>query len=211
MDQSLISKHFISQTVRYLISRKGYRKKNEKLDCSFSSQLKFAQNTSSDTKGRRCTSTDEANGKYSTFKLKLHRLDKQQSLAVQKQIVWVPCGWTRGDTTRNTWKRSLERVLDTVPPLRMTDFHLFQIAVGTSTWSIFDIFINGAVPRKHCNTFGRCSGGIDVHNDFKHLQSGLEFPKLWRKIPTLFLVEAHVSPLQKKTKLQCLYGVKIRS
>ena len=67
-------------------------------------------------------------------------------------MVWVPCGWTRGDITRNTWERPWERVLDTVPPLRLTDFHLFKIAVGTSMWSILDIFINVAVPRKHCNT-----------------------------------------------------------
>ena len=152
MDQSLISKHFISQTVKYLISRKGYKKKNGKLDSSFSSQLKFAQNTSSEAKGRWYTATAEANCKYNTFTITLHRLDKQQSLAVQKQMVWVPCGWTRGDITRNTWERPWERVLDTVPPLRLTDFQLFKIAVGTSMWSILDIFINVAVPRKHCNT-----------------------------------------------------------
>ena len=35
----------------------------------------------------------------------------------------------------------------------------------------------------------------------KHLQSGLEFPKLWRKIPTFVLVDFHVPPLQKRKKV----------
>lgn len=74
----------------------------------------------------------------------------------------------------NSWEHNQEQLemtlhtLSQCPLCRLTDFNFnFKIAEQQSMWSIFDIFINVAMPRKHCDIFARRSDGIDVHNDLE--------------------------------------------
>ena len=67
--------------------------------------------------------------------------------------------------TKNNW----ERVLCTLSQCPCDAWLIIAPSWSTAMWSILDIFSKVAMPRKHCNTFGRCSDGIDVHNDFEYI------------------------------------------
>ena len=118
----------------------------------------------------------------------------KKSLAVQKQIVWFPYG-TPG---KDPGKEFL--ILGPSVPSAPDWFQLVQksrSALQSEAYSTFSSMLHWPE-----NVVIPLEGVLVVLMSimiWKHLQSGLEFIKLWRKIPTLVLVlvEARASPLKE--------------